>query len=215
MRFLSSLFLIVATTTPVLAKKREQTCKVTFGLEYRDSLGNDQRGIHEKKRSKEVQSKLSKYGDVCYTDDHLNADCIFYVHTKPATYHGVRTLCNTERHTDTGPMSGTITGEDGNMSHIKWDCLDTTTRTTTTTSTPYEVDYDVFILDIMVPHQTEGSTERTYTRLHAFAQSGLYNTFYGIGFGKGKNPIVNVIDAAAKWLHENNLARLHIKSSHA
>ena len=45
------------------------------------------------------------------------------------------------------------------------------------------------------------------TRLRTIAQSGLYNTFYGVGFGKGKNPIVNVIDAAAKWLHENNLGK--------
>ena len=204
MRFLSSLFLIVATTTPVLAKKPEQTCKVTFGLECTDSLGNDLRGIHEKKHLKQVQSKLNKYGDVCYTDDHLNADYIFYVHTKPATYHGVRTFSNTETHTDTAPMSGTIRDEDGNTSHVSG-TADTTTRTTT--STPYEVDYDIFILDIMVPHQTEGSTERAYTRLRTFAQSGLYNTIYGIGFGKRKNPIVNVIDAAAKWLHENNLGK--------
>jgi hypothetical protein len=33
------------------------------------------------------------------------------------------------------------------------------------------------------------------------------NTMYGIGFGKGKNPIVNTIDEAAKWLHENNLGK--------
>jgi len=204
MRIFSSLLLIVATTTPVLAKKPEQTCKVTFGLECTDSLGNDLRGIHEKKHLKQVQSKLNKYGDVCYTDDHLNADYIFYVHTKPATYHGVRTFSNTETHTDTAPMSGTIRDEDGNTSHVSG-TADTTTRTTT--STPYEVDYDIFILDIMVPHQTEGSTERAYTRLRTFAQSGLYNTIYGIGFGNGKNPIVNVIDAAAKWLHENNLGK--------
>jgi hypothetical protein len=188
----------------VLAKKPEQTCKVTFGLECTDSLGNDLREIHEKKHLKQVQSKLNKYGDVCYTDDHLNADYIFYVHTKPATYHGVRTFSNTETHTDTAPMSGTIRDEDGNTSHVSG-TADTTTRTTT--STPYEVDYDIFILDIMVPHQTEGSTERAYTRLRTFAQSGLYNTIYGIGFGKRKNPIVNVIDAAAKWLHENNLGK--------
>jgi len=213
MRIFSSLLLIVATTTPVLAKKPEQTCKVTFGLECTDSLGNDLRGIHEKKHLKQVQSKLNKYGDVCYTDDHLNADYIFYVHTKPATYHGVRTFSNTETHTDTAPMSGTMRDEDGNTSRVSG-TVDTTTRTTTTTSTPYEVDYDIFILDIMVPHQTEGSTERAYTRLRTFAQSGLYNTIYGIGFGNGKNPIVNVIDAAAKWLHKNNLARPHIKSSH-
>jgi hypothetical protein len=29
----------------------------------------------------------------------------------------------------------------------------------------------------------------------------------GIGYGKGKNPIINVIDTAAKWLHENNLGK--------
>jgi hypothetical protein len=26
-------------------------------------------------------------------------------------------------------------------------------------------------------------------------------------YGKGKNPIVNVIDTAAKWLRENNLGK--------
>jgi hypothetical protein len=62
----------------------------------------------------------------------------------------------------------------------------------------------VFILNILVPHTKEGSTEKTFTTLHTFDQKGLYNTMYGIGYGKGKNPVVNVVDAAAKWLHENN-----------
>jgi hypothetical protein len=30
---------------------------------------------------------------------------------------------------------------------------------------------------------------------------------YGIGYGKRKNPMVSVIDQAAKWLHENNLGK--------
>jgi hypothetical protein len=34
-----------------------------------------------------------------------------------------------------------------------------------------------------------------------------HRPMYGIGYGKGKKPIVNVIDAAAKWLHENNLGK--------
>ena len=76
------------------------------------------------------------------------------------------------------------------------------TTTTTTSSVPYEVDYSVYILNIMVPHQ--GSEPTT---LHTLDQKGLYNTMYGIGYGKGKHPIANVIDAAAKWLHENNLGR--------
>jgi hypothetical protein len=81
------------------------------------------------------------------------------------------------------------------------------TTTTTTSSVPYDVDYSVFILNIMVPHPKEGSNEKTFTILRTFDQKGLYHTMYGIGYGKGKNPIVNVIDAAAKWLHENNLGR--------
>ena len=65
----------------------------------------------------------------------------------------------------------------------------------------------MFILDILVPQQKEGSSEKNYVRLHTFDQKGLDNTIYGIGNGKGKHPIVNVVDAAAKWLHENNLGK--------
>jgi hypothetical protein len=58
-----------------------------------------------------------------------------------------------------------------------------------------------------LPHVKEGSTERTFTTLHTFDQKGLYHTMYGIGYGKRKNPMVSVIDQAAKWLHENNLGK--------
>ena len=49
----------------------------------------------------------------------------------------------------------------------------------------------------MVPKDVP--TGRSFTKFHTFDQKELYNTiFYGIGYGKGKNPIINVIDAAAK-----------------
>lgn len=205
MKSILGLFLVLASVTPVLAKKPEQTCKVTFGFVYIDRLDNTYRGI-QGKQLKEVQKKLSKYGDVCYTDDEKGADYVFFVHTKPAVYHGVQTTSNTSTHTDSTPVTGTVTDEDGNRSTING-TVDTTTRTTTTSSVPYDVDYSVFILNIMVPRTKEGSTERTFTTLHTFDQKGLYNTIYGIGYGKGKNPIINVIDEAAKWLHENNLGK--------
>ena len=113
---------------------------------------------------------------------------------------------STSTHTDSSPVSGTVTDEDGNRSTISG-TVETGTRTTDTSSVPYGVDYSVYILDIMVPHAKEGSTSRSFTRLHTFDQKGLYHTLYGIGYGKGKNPFVNVIDTAAKWLHENNLGR--------
>ena len=41
--------------------------------------------------------------------------------------------------------------------------------------------------------------------LHTVDQKGLYNTIYGIGYGKGKHPIPNAIEAAAKWIHDDYL----------
>ena len=202
-RLLALVFAIGMTATPALCKKKpEQTCKVKFAFVYVDYLNNTNRGIHKPKSLKEVQNKLSKYGDVCYTDDEGAADFVFFVHTKPATYHGVHTYSRTR--TDSNPMNGTITDQDGNTSTMNG-TVDTTT--TTTTSEPYEVDYSVFFLDIMVPSTKDGSTETSYRVLRTFDQKGLYNTLYGIGYGKGKHPIPNVIDAAAKWLHENNLGK--------
>jgi hypothetical protein len=64
------------------------------------------------------------------------------------------------------------------------------------------VDYSVFILDIEM-QQPDGS----FRIVRTLDQKGLYNTMYGIGYGKGKHPITNVIDAGAKWLHENNLGK--------
>jgi hypothetical protein len=142
---------------------------------------------------------------VCYTADETAADHVFLVHTKPAVYHVVQTTSNTSKHTDSNPGNGTITNEGGNTSTIS-STVNMTTRTTTS-SVPYEVDCSVFILNVLVPHLKEGSTERTFTTLHTLDQKGLYNTIYGIGCGKGKHPLVNAIDAAAKWLHETNLGK--------
>ena len=200
----SAIVLLAVATAPAVAKKKpEQTCKVTFGFFYVDHLDNNYHGI-QGKELKQVQEKLSKYGDVCYAADDANADYMFFVRTSPATYHGVQTSNNTTTHTDTTPVSGSITDQDGNRSTISG-TIDTTTQTTTTTSTPYDVNYSVFYLDLMAQHTVDG--KRQFTKIHTFEQPGLYHTLYGIGYGKGKNPIVNVIDEAAKWLHENNLGR--------
>jgi hypothetical protein len=205
-KLLASVFALAMTTTPALCnKKPEQTCKVTFAFVYVDRLNNTNRGI-QGKPLKDVQKKLSKYGDVCYTDNESAADFVFFVHTKPAVYHGVHTYSSTSSHTDSNPVSGTITDQNGNTSTVSG-TIDTTTTTTSTSTVPYEVDYSVFYLDIMVPYTKDGSTETSYKVLRTFDQKGLYNTMYGIGYGKGKHPIPNVIDAAAKWLHENNLGK--------
>jgi hypothetical protein len=202
MRLILGTLLILTAATPAFANKKPvQNCKVTFAFVYVDRLDNNYRGLQGKQLD-DVQKKLSNYGDVCYTADEAAADYVFFIHTKPAVYHGVRTTSNTS--TQTNPLSGTITDQNGNTSTVNGTAE---TTTTTTSSVPYEVDYSVFLLNIIVPHAKEGSTERTFTTLHTFDQKGLYHTIYGIGYGKGKNPIVSVIDQAAKWLHENNLGK--------
>lgn len=206
MKPILSLFLLMVVAAPAYAnKKPEQTCKVKFAFVYIDRLNNTNRGI-QGKSLKDVQKKLSNYGDVCYTDDEGAADFVFFVHTKPAVYHGVHTYSSTSSHTDSNPVNGTITEQNGNTSTVSG-TIDTTTTTTSTSTVPYEVDYSVFYLDIMVPYVKDGSTEKSYKVLRTFDQKGLYHTMYGIGYGKGKHPIPNVIDAAAKWLHENNLGK--------
>jgi hypothetical protein len=204
--FLVSALAFAVTATPAFCnKKPEQTCKVKFAFVYIDRLDNTNHGI-KPKQLKDVQNKLSKYGDVCYTDNEVAADYVFFVHTKPAVYHGYRSYSNTSSHTDSNPVSGTITDQSGNTSTVNG-TIDTTTTTTSSSTVPYDVDYSVFFLDIMIPYVKDGSTEKSYKVLRTFDQKGLYNTMYGIGYGKGKHPIPNVIDAAAKWLHENNLGR--------
>lgn len=199
MKLTLSLFLVLSVATPVLANKKPvQNCKVHFALVYIDRLDNTNHGIPDKQFN-DVQKKLSNYGDVCYTKDEDAADFVFFVHTKPAVYHGVQT--STSTHTDSNPVNGTITDQSGNTSTVSG-TVDTTT--TSTTSVPYEVDYSVFILNIMVRQK---DAPDKFTILRTFDQKGLYHTMYGIGYGKGKKPLVNVIDTAAKWLHENNLGK--------
>ena len=206
MKLTIGILLVFVAATPILAQQKPlEGCKVSFALVYVDRLDNINRGV-EGKHLKAVQDKLRKYGDVCYTANEATADYVFFVHTKPAVYHGVRTTSDTSTHTDTSPVNGTITDQNGDMSTVNG-TIDATTTTTTTSSVPYEMDYSVFILNILVPETKPGAADKNYRVLRTFDQKGLYHTIYGIGYGKGKHPIPTLIDEAANWLHENNLGK--------
>jgi hypothetical protein len=168
-------------------EKPVQDCKVAFAVVYLDRLNNTNNGIPAK-NVKDVEKKLSKYGDVCYAGDK-KADLVFFIHTTPAVYHGTRV------YTDTSTSTAAVTDGNGNSTAAA-------ASTSSTTAVPYTVDYSVFILNIE-SQQPDGS----YKILRTLDQKGLYNTMYGIGYGKGKHPIPNVIDAGARWLHENNLGK--------
>jgi len=184
-RIIPALFALVATASPALChQKAPQTCKVTFSVVYLDRLNNTNNGLPPKEL-KDVEKKLSQYGDVCYTTDK-KPDLVFFIHTTPAVYHG------THVYTDNSTSAAAATSSNGSAAAAA-------ASSSSTTAVPYSVDYSVFILDIEA-EQSDGS----YRIVRTLDQKGLYNTLYGIGYGKGKHPITNVIDAGAKWLHENN-----------
>lgn len=111
------------------------------------------------------------------------------IHTTPAVYHG------THVYTDNPTSAAAVTDGNGNSAAAA-------ASSSTTTAVPYTVDYSVFILDIEIP-QPDGS----FKILRTLDQKGLYNTLYGIAYGKGNHPIPNVVGAAAQCLHENNLGK--------
>jgi hypothetical protein len=175
---------LFATCVVVIWAKPKPTpvCKVTFAVAYLDRLNNLNAGIPEKSL-KDIQKKLGEFGDVCYTTGP-KPDLTFFIHTTPATYHG------THVYTNNSSSAAAVTDGNGNAAAAA-------ASSSSTTAVPYDVDYSVFILDIEIP-QADG----TYKILRTLDQKGLYHTIYGIGYGKGKHPIPNVIEAGAQWLHD-------------
>jgi hypothetical protein len=145
-------------------------------------LNNYDSGVPAKSL-KDIEKRVAKYPGVCYTEH--KGDVVFFIHTTPAVYHGT--------HIFTNNSSSAAAVADGNGGGAA-----AAATSTSTTAVPYDVDYSVFMLDIEVP-QADG----TFKIVHTFDQKGLYHTIYGIGYGKGKHPIPNVIEAAASWLKQN------------
>ena len=153
-------------------------CRVSFSVVYLDRLNNQNTGVPEKSL-KDIEKRISRFHDLCYVPD-ASGKLVFFVHTNPAVYHGTHVYRNSSTaaaaaSSDSGAAAAAATS-------------------TSTTAVPYQVDYSVFILDIELP-----KPDGTYQILHTFDQKGLYNTIYGIGYGKGKHPIPVVIEAAADW----------------
>lgn len=189
MNFRLALCTVAVFFSPVLSFAQEQaTCKVTFQVVYLDRLNNYTTGVPQSSL-KDIDKRLHKYGDVCYAGGaDSKGDLVFFIHTTPATYHGHHV------YTNNSSAAAAATNSDGSG-------VAAAATSTSTTAVPYSVDYSTFILDIEKPNDSSG-----FTTLHTFDQKGLYNTIYGIGYGKGKHPIPNVIEAGAKWLHESYLS---------
>jgi len=176
---------VLGTGVALASPKPTPACKVTFSVAYLDRLNNLNNGIPAA-NLKDIQKKLSQFGDVCYSADP-KTDLVFFIHTTPAIYHG------THVYTNDSNSSAAAVDANGNAAAAA-------ASSSSTTAVPYTVDYSVFILDIEV-QQADG----TFKILRTLDQKGLYHTIYGIGYGKGKHPLPNIIEAGAQWLHDDYL----------
>ena len=120
------IFICVVTATPVLPhKKPVQNSKVTFSVVYLDRLNNTNNGIPPKSL-KDVENKLTAYGDVCYVA-HKKGDLVFFIHTAPVIYHG------THVYTDDSNSAAAVTDENGNSATAA-------ASSSSSTAVPYTVD---------------------------------------------------------------------------
>jgi hypothetical protein len=178
-------YLVLSAGMALASPKPVQNCKVTFSVAYLDRLNNMNNGIPAASL-KDIQKKLSEFGDVCYSADP-KTDLIFFIHTTPAVYHGTHVYTN-----NSSSAAAAADGDGGAAAAAA--------SSSSTIAVPYAVDYSVFILDIEQP-QPDG----TFKILRTLDQKGLYHTIYGIGYGKGKHPLPNIIEAGAQWLHDDYL----------
>lgn len=134
-------------------------CKVTFSVVAKDDLNNIRQGFQPKTLECFHKKMVKKYPDVCY--DPGSAPIVMFFSSRPAIYHGTRTVSNSGTITDSTPGSDTYGQE--------------VAKTETDQSIPYEVDYSVLYLSIE-QKQSDGS----WKVMHNFSSKTLHPQMYGI-----------------------------------
>jgi PEGA domain-containing protein len=167
-----------------------------FTVVARDKLNNIKEGLSADDLKWFQKKFAKKYPEVCYADPHRAVPIVFYISVTPDTYHGTRVVDNTSTHS--GPVTGTVTDQNGDTSQ-----LNGTVQTTTTSSTavPYSFEYGIFTLSVE-SRRRDGK----FDVVHTFQQKGIYHTLYGIPLGgKGHHPAHAVIEDAVKWVSDGGL----------
>jgi TPR repeat protein len=168
------------------------TACTNFTVAVKDTLNNVKAGLSAD-NAKWFREKIAKkYPGACYVDPAPGVPVVFYITMTPDTYHGTRIVNHSS--TQSNPVDGTITDQNGNISNING-----TEQTTTTTSTavPYSVDYAIYRLFV-----ERRLGDNKFEVVHTFQQKGLYNTVYGIPLGgRGHHPVHALVEDAAKWVN--------------
>ena len=192
-RGLTILILLCAAALAAAAKNNPIIpCQFYFNVVTQDRLKNVSKGLSAENAEWFQKKILAKYPGACYAPPAQAAPIVFFITVTPDTFHGTRIVNNTS--TESNPVSGTITDEDGNTSHVSG-----TVETTTTSSTavPYSFEYGIFTLTV-----ERRRSDGQFDVLQTFQQKGIYNPLYGIPLGgRGHHPFRAVIEDAVKWVN--------------
>ena len=164
---------------------------IKFSVVSFDKLNNVKQGLSPGDQKWFREKIEKKYPSVCYAPPSPAVSLVFVVLVTPATYDGTRVVRNTQ----SNPIDGTITDNQGDSADISG-----TQQTTTSTAVPYSFDYGIFTLSVE-QHEASGS----YVVLHRFQERGIYRTMYGIPLGgKGHHPFHAVVQEAAEWISKGD-----------
>jgi len=194
---------VICAASAAGASAQTGTSCASFTVVVEDALHNVSQGLSADDL-KWWDKLAKKYPAACYVSPSPSVPVVFYIRVTPDTYHGTQVI--TDTNTQTNPIRGTVTDQNGNDLDIR-----ATVETTTTSSTvvPYSLEYGIFTLSIQLK-QHDGS----YLVLQTFQQKGLYYTYMYIPLGgRGHHPAHAVIEDAAKWVNGGGLSNPNQGSS--
>jgi hypothetical protein len=169
--------MMIALYTLSAAAQSSSVCKVTFGVVTKDDFNNMHQGLSPKTLAWFQKKMQPKHPDLCYSDGA--APVVLFFSSKPAVYHGTRTVSN----------SGTIHDSTGQQ----------VATTETDQQVAYDVDYDLLYLSIE-SEQADG----TWKVVQNFGGSTLHPTFSGFCI-RNCHPANAAIEKALNWLEAGGL----------
>jgi hypothetical protein len=179
------LYLLITVASQALSQTQ---CKANFAVVWKDPLNNTQQGL-SKDDFKWFQKKLQgKYPSICY--DAGTPPLVFFVSISTSTYHGTRIASST----DTGPVEGTVTDDNGNTSHVSG-----TQTVTSHTAVPYSFDYHILTLSI-----EEKQGDGTWKVRHNFQKNTICRALFGSCFSN-RHPNREIIEKAVEWIAKGGL----------
>ena len=166
-----------------LSAETSQSC-IQFSVVIQDTLKNLKQGLSPDDQKWFREKVEKKNPSVCYVDPSPTVPLVFVVII--TSQQGTRIVTNTS--TQSNPIRGTVTDQDGNTADIS-----ATQETTTTSSTAVPHSEGVYTLSVE-QRQSDGS----YRTLQRFSQ--VPYTFLG------RNPVRPIIEEAVKWISRGGLA---------